>query len=211
MLLTGHEILGNHNTPDYVILQQQELRQYFPFGRHAKLYQYENLVKSRGESLSDYKIFTLIRNPKNLLPSMYRFRIKNFEKAKKRMSPGSKILYHVYSLNLNIFLLLILASYLVCILIPHRRVMKRYEFLGLSRHFLRNDSGITVKVFRLEDISKNSGLIFDFLGIDSSVSRTPQYNKTNHESEDRKTPWLLKQVSLLIYRNRIDKYYASEF
>lgn len=211
VMLSGFEELGMHDVADYVILQKVEIKKYFPFGRHAKLYQYEKLLKTRGQTLDDFKVFTLIRHPRDLLSSLYRFRIKNYENVKGNMSWIRRMLYRVYSSNYSLFLIFVLVVFSICMLIPDRRVLKRFEFLGLYRDFFRNDSNKIVKIFRLEDVSLNPSTMFKFLGMSENDFGMPEHNKTYQKTARSKSPWLSKWVSFCIYKNRIAMYYSSEY
>lgn len=153
-LLLGSDEVGDHRRLDAEILSTGSLARYFPLRRHATLREYEDLLRAEGERVEDYRVFALVRDPRDVLRSTYRFRVRNFALRRHGMSAYRRRRFRLEHLAFTQFLLL---QVLRCWL--GRRQLRDASV------FLESASGVEVRVFRLEDVARDARELLEYLGL----------------------------------------------
>lgn len=153
-LLLGSEEVGDHNRLDRDILSRKDLACFFPLMRHAALSEYEHLLRSDGEDPSEYRAFTLVRDPRRMLCSAYRFRLSNFALRKEVLSLRKRIQFRLEHATFSVFL----AAQMLRSWLSRGHLKTLHDYINC-------EAFPDVKVFRLEDVTKNPGQLFDFLRI----------------------------------------------
>ncbi|GEM_PF-2555297 len=161
-MLLGSDDVGSHRDLDSVVLSSPKLKPFFPLGRHGTLRQYEAYCDQNGIDLKDFRIFSIIRNPTDLLRSFYKFRLKHFQMARHLKTFLQRVRFHLAHLTFPVFL--------ACQLIKEAfyRLLGKASDGSLSR-FVQSESGLKVQIFRLEDISRDISDLSSFLSLPPGI------------------------------------------
>jgi hypothetical protein len=158
-LLLGSAAVGAHEDVDAVVLSAPHLRDYFPLGRHATLREYERLVSRNGESLKDFRVFTLIRHPERMLQSIYKYRLRHFDRVST---------YYKNTLLQRTSFRLRHSTFFVFLCCQLMKALARRPEKSLNT-FVSSLTGIDVRIFRLEDVSRDMSSLREFLGLPDGV------------------------------------------
>ena len=208
-MLVGSDDVGFHDRPDSEVLTLERYRGYFPLGRHATLSDYEALLGSEGDSLRNYRVFATVRDPRRQLVSQFKFRRQKFFGREGFFAPIRNLFHRVLYTSFAVFLSQTLLLYALMTVIPVASVYRRCKRLGLSRIFLKNESAVVVKVFRLEDISQDPSPIYAYLDLPPGPP-LKKLNKTKASAGINPDNKLLGWVAGIVYKNRIRDFYSDE-
>lgn len=196
-LLLDSEEVGAHRKLDHDVLTKEPLNPYFPLMRHASLQECEQFLKSNLEDPASYRVFALVRNPQDVLKSLYRFRRKNFELRRAVLGALQRLRFRPEYSSYSFFLLMLMCRHLV-----GRRGVEPLE------HYIQSDSGIDVRVFRLEDISNNADELMSWLDLPQHRRESlPHSNPTSAKQPLRS--WFQQSAAKLCFGS-MNTYYQPD-
>lgn len=191
-MLLGSDKVGDHGKLDREVLKTEPFAPYFPLMRHATLSEYEKLLSNEQAWLDDFKCFTLIRDPQDLLRSAYRFRIKNFELRKEITTPLKTAQFRIEHFSFTTFLMIQMV----------RSKFRQGHFRPLGE-FTKNESGVDVRIFRLEDLSLDCSALSSFLQLDEDL-QLPHKNPS--QSKTAKSSPLLRMAAGIVFPEMAKQY-----
>ncbi len=162
-LILDSDEVGEHAKLDDEVLQKEEFKRFFPLGRHVRLRDYENYLDLEGTNISAFRVFTFLRNPQDVTRSVFKFRQKNFAIRKAVLGPLERLNYRIKITNFSVFLTSLLIKEYA------RRICGKTD-PGSYSNYVWSSRNTPVKVFRLEDVSRDSSEFCEFVGLPSATA-----------------------------------------